>query len=364
MSLPITYSESTDSNGVDGAGSTFLYVYRSRQSRPYNRATEYIKKQGYTVAADCSAPFTGFGNDANVAQEKGSGGWSPDTDQLFLTAINRAVNSVYSKFADKVKGASAMVAVNVAERNQALGMIESRAKQLLRFCNALRRRHFKEAAALLGMKAKPFRKSLKNDFAGQFLEYHFGWEPLIADIHGAIDILQGSVPDKHVLARGKREYSRFYSRVDTGQRINILDVLANAQASASCRVVVTNPSLHQADQAGLVNPAAVAWELVPFSFVVDWFIPVGTFLNSMTDFLGLQLDDASYFTILRTPVWLNSIQYYLEPYGHRHIVTTGFIARRHLGVPSVTLVPNRIYGISPIRAATAISLLLQQGLRG
>jgi hypothetical protein len=29
-----------------------------------------------------------------------------------------------------------------------------------------------------------------------------------------------------------------------------------------------------------LNPLAIAWELVPFSFVVDWFVGVGSYLDS------------------------------------------------------------------------------------
>jgi hypothetical protein len=32
---------------------------------------------------------------------------------------------------------------------------------------------------------------------------------------------------------------------------------------------------------GLTNPLNVAWELVPFSFVVDWFIPIGSFFDGL-----------------------------------------------------------------------------------
>jgi len=32
---------------------------------------------------------------------------------------------------------------------------------------------------------------------------------------------------------------------------------------------------------GLYDPLSVAWELVPFSFVADWFIPIGTYLDNL-----------------------------------------------------------------------------------
>jgi hypothetical protein len=37
----------------------------------------------------------------------------------------------------------------------------------------------------------------------------------------------------------------------------------------------------------LSNPAALAWELVPYSFVVDWMIPVGDYLSSLDAVNGL-----------------------------------------------------------------------------
>jgi hypothetical protein len=38
---------------------------------------------------------------------------------------------------------------------------------------------------------------------------------------------------------------------------------------------------------GLENPLAVAWEVVPFSFVLDWWIPVGNILQAYSDARGL-----------------------------------------------------------------------------
>jgi hypothetical protein len=33
---------------------------------------------------------------------------------------------------------------------------------------------------------------------------------------------------------------------------------------------------------GLLDPLSVAWEILPWSFVVDWFYPVGTFLDNLS----------------------------------------------------------------------------------
>jgi hypothetical protein len=34
-----------------------------------------------------------------------------------------------------------------------------------------------------------------------------------------------------------------------------------------------------ARQLGLVNPAGIIWERIPWSFVFDWFMPIGSYLN-------------------------------------------------------------------------------------
>ena len=43
-----------------------------------------------------------------------------------------------------------------------------------------------------------------------------------------------------------------------------------------------------ASQIGLTNPALLAWDVLPFSFVVDWFLPLGGYLSSLDSMLGIQ----------------------------------------------------------------------------
>jgi hypothetical protein len=43
---------------------------------------------------------------------------------------------------------------------------------------------------------------------------------------------------------------------------------------------------------GVVNPLSIAWEVIPFSFVVDWFIPVGQVLEACTATMGLSFVDS------------------------------------------------------------------------
>lgn len=54
-----------------------------------------------------------------------------------------------------------------------------------------------------------------------------------------------------------------------------------------CRVV--NPRFHELQQLGVTNPALFAWEVIPFSFVFDWFVGVGDYLEGLTALHGIEL---------------------------------------------------------------------------
>jgi len=130
--------------------------------------------------------------------------------------------------------------------------------------------------------------SAAKSLANNWLEYSFGWKPLIQDIYQAVDLLQN--PIKSIRPTGKASASHI-AIVETGSKASGFYSGQNVQgvryAKQGCVVTIDNPNLYLANNLGLVNPLTVAWELVPFSFVVDWFVNVGEFLNSGTDLLGL-----------------------------------------------------------------------------
>jgi len=53
----------------------------------------------------------------------------------------------------------------------------------------------------------------------------------------------------------------------------------------------SSEEVHTLAQMGFTNPALIAWELTPWSFVIDWFLPVGNFISSLDATLGLVFVD-------------------------------------------------------------------------
>jgi hypothetical protein len=52
---------------------------------------------------------------------------------------------------------------------------------------------------------------------------------------------------------------------------------------------LSSDALDFLNKLGLDNPAFIAWNLMPLSFVVDWILPVGKWLESFTAYAGLEL---------------------------------------------------------------------------
>jgi hypothetical protein len=65
-----------------------------------------------------------------------------------------------------------------------------------------------------------------------------------------------------------------------------------AQGSRGVRTkvyyVIDNAALRESAKLGLINPLLVGWELVPYSFVIDWFLPIGNMLEALDATVGTQ----------------------------------------------------------------------------
>lgn len=271
------------------------------------------------------------------------------------------------RFVAKVRGSAAELSVTLAERKQALAMIENRALQLYRFSRDLRQGRIQSAFEQINLTGQIGHwrndprlrvKRKAKEFGGAYLEFHFGWSPLVNDIGNAIEVLQGGVPPVHVNAvRGSKEDTwRYPSPGYTQFGSESLLVKVGAE------FVVTNPNLWLANQLGFVNPATVAWELVPFSFIVDWFANVSDFLNSFSEFWGLTVVRPYHTVYSRIPQGIIYVPSYpTDPYAGWSVNGTRIYCQRFNTLPAGPSLKIRDpWVLSPRRGLAAISLLLQQ----
>ncbi len=371
VSGPVTTTVGINANGVV---SWRERVMRYRQSKPYDLPLPYLRERARTLSYFHKDPLsnTGMGNAWTTKFPQGYAHTKSFPVDAITDAVTRTVDAARSKFIGELGPASEML-VNLAERRQALEMIAKRSLQLLRFSNAIRKGRFKEAARILGVtrdkrylslsKGKRLRREAKA-FSSNWLEFHFGWSPLIHDIGSAVDLLQSPVPK--ALVRGKRTTFDTWSYTQTGSSYQLYALHTyKINALVQAEVQVENTNLWLANRLGLINPATVAWDLVPFSFVVDWFIPVSDFLGQFTEFSGLKVQNAFYTTrVIDTASYTDRG----GPTGgswslYESVSSCSMVTERILGIPSVSLQTRAPWRLSPTRALTAITLLIQVGFK-
>ncbi|UUW21320.1 MAG: maturation protein [Sanya fiers-like virus 23] len=323
-------------------------IYWYTQRRPYNLSLNYQIDRRQIIRAVYGSGGVQY---ASVSQNCYT--WNSSIDA-------GAYNKAYQRFRDDVY-TSASLAVSLAERKQSMDMIYKRSVQLLTFTRQLRRLDFRKAAKTLGLSKPPAglsRRKTAKAFANNFLEYHFGWSPLVKDIYDCVSVLESRIPPHRATGRATVEQSvpEFLS----GNRYDKNHYLARCQLRADVRV--DNPNLALATQLGVTNPAIVAWELVPFSFVVDWFMNVGDFLQSFTDFAGFQIMNPCKTTknVVTSSQRYNQVYPYV---GMTVLAQSVFFLRMNGTFAGPTLRVRDPWVLSPTRAATAVALLIQQGFR-
>jgi hypothetical protein len=278
--------------------------------------------------------------------------WVNSVRSIDLVSSNKALSDFVNKVRD---GKSASAAVTLAEWRQSEKMIVARAGQLVQGLRAVRRGDLGKLNKLFGA-PKGFRPKAKSG-ANLWLEYHFGWSPLVNDIHSAVKVLSAVPPSFKIRGRGR---SREPFSIKTGNASTYIQADGLYVCATECggEVFVSNPNLALANQMGLINPLTVAWELVPFSFLVDWFLPVGDFLNSFTDLLGYTVH-YPYTTTKRTA---NGRYRYADGRYITDVDISAVNLSRVLSLPTYKLRTTPFQGLSLSRGATAISLVIQQFL--
>jgi hypothetical protein len=245
-------------------------------------------------------------------------------------------------------------------------MITRSCETLLKFSKELRRGNLFGAAAQLKLHVVPKGASVRKSFANNFLEYHFGWEPLIRDIHDAADVVNNPLKTFE-RAKGKGPSTYYvpnYTNIG-GSVFDTTTYLYKYAAYQGGRVQsITSGIAHTLDQFGLINPLSIAWELVPFSFVVDWFVNVGDVLASYSDFAGITLTDTYTTTVFRvTAEGFTGLRKGFTPipgYVPLQYWGSGTWMQRGPGLTLPVFSVKRLRLPSKVRAVTAVSLLIQQ----
>lgn len=199
-----------------------------------------------------------------------------------IAAKDRAEARAYGKLRGKLYAGNASLGVTLASWKQSQEMIIKRSKVV------------GTTAEYLGVLASRRKIAVPKKVADSYLEVIFGWQPLISDIKAACDTVIQSA-DKldfvRAFATSEFEFESIKNRPGWYSESSYYHGTVRCVAAAGVRI--TNPNRWLAERAGLINPAAVAWDLVPFSFLINMVSNVGALVNSISDFAGLSFEEPS-----------------------------------------------------------------------
>jgi hypothetical protein len=229
-----------------------------------------------------------------------------------------------SDLMDKVKRGKAQAAVAMAEAHKTAAHLAHTAQRVAEALLALRRGRFGDFTQALGItvsnvKIKKFYTGLRkaggkknqtfrydksfgtakeqqesryHDFlAKTWLEYNYGWKPLLKDVYDQAEALADTAVATNYevrVARGRAKTSR-YSEVTVpgGQIETRYQIQSTKWFEFNVHYRVPPGAVNPMVAFGMTNPLLVAWELVPFSFVADWFLPIGTAIEALTGYSDL-----------------------------------------------------------------------------
>jgi hypothetical protein len=301
------------------AAGTSLSVTVTEQSRTY--ATRYTSQSNWQ-----SGPTALFGVSAGAPP----GG-----------ALPARYDIVDAKLLSQIKDMNVNLAQFMAEYRQACNMFVSLAKDLWSTFRSLRSgRAFSDFVKIL---SSP-RSSKEREIANRWLQYQYGLKPFMSDLFGICEVLTKRIQEgKYLYVRATHKERSVFSLAGQAGTGALQSWDCETSTRARARFKVQDSSLKGLAETGITNPLLLIWELIPYSFVVDWMFPVGQFLSSLDALVGV-----TSLSVIR-----GTKQQYTATatvYGGKHILKSVSLVRQ---TPSGVLALPK-FGYKPSTSLTAV----------
>lgn len=291
--------------------------------------------------------------------------WWPTNVQSHNTAI-RLSNEALARFTGRVRRDHASLGMTIASWKKSSEMIIDRSYKI---ADIFERR----GRVISRMNKWTRRRILAQNSASAFLEYEFGWVPLVQDIQDSLKTLGSNPPWPFwvkAVARAADQY-KLTNRNNPGltywtDRLFTEDW----KVTVSGKVTVVSENLFLLNRLGLLNLPSVAWDLVPWSFVLNMFGNFNQMISSMSDFAGVTIQASSTTTtlhaqvdqwVVNNPTWVKQFdtawnsQFYRKKDRVLGIPTPQFMWK----VPELNLETLAIAAALPLQRLNKLLLLLR-----
>lgn len=242
--------------------------------------TIYRGKGGPSYFFDRSTSNTGRAKDVRWSRSdsyrlEGGLGQAPYRPIDWARTDDNAMSSIY----DRIRGNSNVV-VDILEGGQTLRMLKNATnvrKLVTEFTSSI-------------VKRKSFRRTQgqkRLDYVtNKWLEYRYGWMPLVHSTYDALETLEKKVFGGLHPVAGRSSASDNGCKMSGSGSFGDPSVRIDYNLRYRTEVVVqfSLPSSKQIYDWTSVNPVGIAWELMPYSFVADWFTNIGDVLSSWENY--------------------------------------------------------------------------------
>jgi hypothetical protein len=174
------------------------------------------------------------------------------------------------------------------------------------------------------------KSTVATKLSERWLQFQYGVTPLIKDIYGLVSLYNDGLSDETSTFKLKARSSgsiNFDDQWNPGFRNNLI-LRATSRINAS----ISNTSARGLSLLGLNDPGLILWERVPFSFAVDWFLPIGTILQAQSAVDGLTFETGSFgctYTMTGSKIWTNPnaepVECFITLDGFRRDLISSFI---------------------------------------
>lgn len=246
--------------------------------------------------------------------------WFPSSTRLLVPAAPthdvRAYNVALRRIIDSAEiQLNGNLAQDLAQWSQTTRLIGDTAMRLSRAIKEVRLRNFETAAWTLFStspehvrergypKNVAFHKghypSVSKSLADNWLAFQYGWKPLLQDIEGSMRSLADYYHKNPNLVRTARASASFETETvvpignlsTTFTKCGDMTVITKSSCKIGFRYTVASRLTQFLAQTGFTNPINLLWEVLPYSFVVDWFLPIGPYLETLSAYHGLAFQD-------------------------------------------------------------------------
>lgn len=277
-------------------------------------------------------------------------------------------NILLDKLREAIRGHEFNLGVFLGTQHQTFSMITDTAFRVRQGLNALLRRgRLRDIIKALNTGKVDVRSGFNvnsldhRDLSSRWLEASYGWLPLLSDLDNGARAL-ATATDHY--------YSKEYR---VRRRVTSFDVqvsspsICTAEGNAYIRKQIiyrVNPMDSFESQLvllGLKEPYSLAWELFPWSFVCDWAIPIGSFLDNLAFFPHLKGDwvkTTSTYSTVSHKLKPSASWSQISPQKTLEVTVSRTVGSGSLAVPLPSFT-NPFNG-SWRRAANAVALLLQR----